>query len=101
MAERPCHHGRRYHRYRHFNRTNPMKTNNNFGLDAEEAKLRTTFVCDRAAARQGRRKRKDSMDHERDRVYASAMDEKRDLAAGFLFYARFTHIKYKIYFIVL
>ena len=27
-----------------------MKTNNNFGLDAEEAKLRTTFVCDRVAA---------------------------------------------------
>ena len=78
-----------------------MKTNNNFGLDAEEAKLRTTFVCDRAAARQGRRKRKDSLDHERDRVYASAMDEKRDLAVGFLFYARFTHIKYEIYFIVL
>ena len=70
MAERPCHHGRRYHRYRHFNRTNPMKTNNNFGLDAEEAKLRTTFVCDRAAARQGRRKRKDSLDHGTDGILA-------------------------------
>lgn len=28
-----------------------MKTTDNFGLDAEEAKLRTTFVCDRVAAR--------------------------------------------------
>ncbi len=47
-----------------------MKTNNNFGLDAEEANLRTTFVCDRAAARQGRRKRKDSLDHGTDGILA-------------------------------
>lgn len=78
-----------------------MKTNNNFGLDAEEAKLRTTFVCDRAAARQRRRKRKDSLDHGTDGILASAMDEKRDLTAGFSFYARFTHAKLKFYFIVL